>query len=534
MKKIILASISVMVYAGAMAQETYENANLATEDLNGTARYVGMGGAMDALGADISTIGSNPAGIGLFRHSTARVSFGFVSQQEASDFADANKTSLSFDQAGFVWSTRSGRRSFLNFAFNYKKSRNFNHILSAAGALHGASQNKLSYIKGDQGVFDPKVDNGYVYSESNRFSQLDELYYNAFLYEGFDNESGTHVFGYNDATDYTFNRANTGYIGEYDLNISGNINDRVYLGLTVGIHDVHYSGYSEYQENVMDRDGLGIGSVGIADSRRITGTGYNVKAGVIFRPLEYSPFRIGLSVATPTWYDLTTSNYTQIKNTTDIGYSDGEIDNQYDFKLYTPWKFGVSMGTTIGNYLALGAGYEFADYGSNDSRINDGGYFDYYYDSYYSSSNSDRAMNAHTKQALKGVSTLRLGAEFKPDPSIAVRFGYNYVSPMYKSNAEKDFTISSPGVSYSTSADFTNWKSTNRITCGLGYNIDKFSIDVAYQYSVQNGEFSPFTSTEVGMGVDAYGTPVNLDNLCGKVDVSNKRHQVILTMGYTF
>ena len=43
------------------AQETYENANLATQDLNGTARYVGMGGAMDALGADISTIGTNPA-----------------------------------------------------------------------------------------------------------------------------------------------------------------------------------------------------------------------------------------------------------------------------------------------------------------------------------------------------------------------------------------------------------------------------------------------------------------------------------------
>ena len=38
------------------SQETYEGAEIATEDLNGTARYVGMGGAMDALGADISTI----------------------------------------------------------------------------------------------------------------------------------------------------------------------------------------------------------------------------------------------------------------------------------------------------------------------------------------------------------------------------------------------------------------------------------------------------------------------------------------------
>lgn len=54
---------------------------------NGTARYIGMGGALDALGADISTISSNPAGIGLFRHSSANVSFGIVSQQDCKTFA---------------------------------------------------------------------------------------------------------------------------------------------------------------------------------------------------------------------------------------------------------------------------------------------------------------------------------------------------------------------------------------------------------------------------------------------------------------
>ena len=107
----------------ATAQETYENANIATGDLNGTARYVGMGGAMDALGADISTIATNPAGIGLFRHSTASMSFGLVSQDGAEDFSTGNKTNLSFDQIGFVYSNRLGRSSFVNFGFNYHKSR---------------------------------------------------------------------------------------------------------------------------------------------------------------------------------------------------------------------------------------------------------------------------------------------------------------------------------------------------------------------------------------------------------------------------
>ena len=86
MKNKYLFLISMLVMsAHAWAQETYDNATLATPQLNGTARYVGMGGAMDALGADLSTISSNPAGIGLFRSSQVKVSMGVVGQQDAGD-----------------------------------------------------------------------------------------------------------------------------------------------------------------------------------------------------------------------------------------------------------------------------------------------------------------------------------------------------------------------------------------------------------------------------------------------------------------
>ena len=64
MKKLYIAAFSLAVSLPIAAQDTYESARLLGSDLNGTARYVAMGGAMDALGADISTISSNPAGIG--------------------------------------------------------------------------------------------------------------------------------------------------------------------------------------------------------------------------------------------------------------------------------------------------------------------------------------------------------------------------------------------------------------------------------------------------------------------------------------
>ena len=131
MKKFVFA-ISMLAALPVTAQETYENANIVTEDLNGTARFVGMGGAMDALGADISTIATNPAGLGLFRSSQVAVTAGMSMQQDAKDFHNASKAHANFDQIGFVWSKQNNERSFLNLSFNYHKSRDFNFILTAA------------------------------------------------------------------------------------------------------------------------------------------------------------------------------------------------------------------------------------------------------------------------------------------------------------------------------------------------------------------------------------------------------------------
>lgn len=537
-RNIIMAAMALVVMPAA-AQETYENAKLAGEDLNGTARYVGMGGAMEALGADLSTIGTNPAGIGLFRRSTASVSFGFVSQQGGKSFDNASTSNASFDQAGFVYAMRTGSSSFLNVAFNYHKSKNFNYILSAAGALNGSSQNMLSFIKGvgldnEQGASTWNIDDSkdVLMGTNSWTSQLDNLYYNNFIF------GPDKIPGYNTASGYRLNRAHSGYIGQYDFNISGNIGDRIYLGLTTGIHDVHYKAYGEYTEDLLDKNNQPVGNLTVADDRSITGTGFDIKAGIIFRPIETSPLRIGLSVATPTWYSLTTSNYTTMKNATSYkGYHPTDANNSYSFKLYTPWIFGASIGHTVGDFLALGASYQYADYGRLDTRVNDGDSYDPYWDSYYTTSSSDENMNRHTRQTLKGVSTIKLGAEFKPTPALALRAGYNHESAMYATDGEKDVSIDSYGTNYSTTTDFTNWKATNRITFGVGYTVKSLSIDVAYQYSATNGVFRPFIDASVPYNYLDANNKIVTETVAvhsDGVNVSNKRHQLLLTIGYRF
>ena len=511
MKRIYLtvASLAFTSFV-AVAQETYENTKLIDNDLNGTARYVGMGGAMEALGADLSTIGTNPAGLGLFRKGKADLSFGLVNQTGMNKFNSLSKTNMSFDQIGVVFNLSKTPNASINIGFNYHKSRNFDQLLNAANTLNNASQNKLTYQKYRNQVFKERKDLTY--------SQLDALYMDNLLY---DNRTKKY---YNfPATGYLYNQENKGYIGEYDMNLSANLNDRVYLGLTMGIHDVHYKGYAEYTENFVP-NANNIPGLTLNDSREITGTGFDVKLGAIVRPMAESPFRLGAYIHTPVWYDLTTSNYTVLTD----GTARPNVGETYDFRVNTPWKFGLSVGTTLADRIALGATYEYAAYNAMQTRIKDGGTYDWYYGTYYESSHNDRAMNNHTEDALKGQHTLKLGAEARITDHFSLRAGYNYLSALYKDAAVKDGSLNSPGTYYASSTSYVNWKDTNRFTFGLGWNVWRFNIDLAYQYSQQNGTFYPFMNYHEG------SAPSVEDNIANPTQVNNKRHQLLLTMGYKF
>ena len=66
-----------------------------------------------------------------------------------------------------------------------------------------------------------------------------------------------------------------------------------------------------------------------------------------------------------------------------------------DYRMITPWKFNVSAGTTLGGIMALGAEYEYANFGSSRLYYNDGTPMD--------------NQNEYTKSTLKGQHTLRVG-----------------------------------------------------------------------------------------------------------------------------
>ena len=136
MKKLNINLLSAFTFLGSsamFAQGTiYDATRLLGGDLNGTARYIGMGGAMGSLGADITTMGTNPAGTGLYRSSDAMASFGFGNSNVKSAFGNTvNQIDHfygAFDNAGFVYAYKIGNHTpirFVNFGFNYRRVKNY-------------------------------------------------------------------------------------------------------------------------------------------------------------------------------------------------------------------------------------------------------------------------------------------------------------------------------------------------------------------------------------------------------------------------
>ena len=527
--KRILFFAATMMSLSAMAQETYESAQLATEDLNGTARYVGMGGAMEALGADISTMHTNPAGVGMMRRSWVGITAGATIQQGNNNvnniFNKTGVTNADLDELGFVYSTRSGRGNNLNFGFNFKKNRNFNEILTATNNLYNGSASVKSAIG--------RVTGRYNYSDYLVNEVLNAQY------------SDDATAGYSLANSYAFSSENEGYIGEYAFNFSGSINNRVYLGLGLGIKSVHYQANSEYVETLLDAFNDYRGDLSIADLRKITGTGVDVKFGAIFRPIESSPFRIGLYINTPTWYRLTCTSeqsasfYVDPNNNRDLQSGKVLVDDAYgnstkwDYNVNTPWKFGISLGHTIANMFAIGLTYQYSDYSAIDNRVASINTYDYYdgwgwgYTESYRSSRSDNVMNRNTENSLKGVSLLKLGFEAKPVPEVAIRLGYNFQSAIYdKTRGTKETTLDTDG-SYLATNSYTNWGDTHRITFGLGFNLgSNLNLDLAYQYATTKGTFYPFEKMEA--------TSTTIANIPVSTEVKDNRHQLSATLGYRF
>lgn len=540
MKRYILLPLLAVTFA-AQAQDTYMNERLInnSSDVIGTSRYVGMGGALGALGADMSVISWNPAGIGLYRKNDIAMTMGGLWSK--SHINEENRGKFTFDQIGFVYNMDTDGETcpYVNFAFNYQKKINFNHNFYAINNnLGGLSQmdqlaeltywddgwqNNLAGLalqydydaeqRGDERIFFKKDSNGDLY---NDYSSLSNKYIHH----------------------------SEGSLQSFDFNVSTNINNRAFLGLTIGLDNLRYRGWSKYLE-YFDSEGKDP-NYDLINDYKITGSGVNVKLGTIIRPFEDNSFRFGVVVETPTWY--------RLKNSTLFDYSnslDNAVESFLKFNLRSPWKVRTSIGSTVGSIFAWDVDYEYAAYaGTSMGYPEDDDYYSYDYptDSY-----KDIAMNSQTRDNLRGTHTLRVGLEANATKNLAFRLGYNLSTSAYEKNISfdqyrinnidiTDHDFGKTAIDYATGTSYMRMGNTNILTLGVGYHAKSFYVDLAYKIRHQKADFyafdTSFTDSEFGDPVFLRNDEINGTGLADKtldpVDVDLTRQTITCTLGFKF
>ena len=234
-KRIILSGL-VFFSLYASAQEPSDALRYSRFAPVGTARSMAIGGALTALGGDISSTHVNPAGIALFKTNEFVLSPGFNLSNNKSNYLGtsdkAKESAFNFGTSGFIIANpSSGRSNWKNFSYAVTANRtaNFNNRVVYNGTNNQSSYSEkyLEELIGDRVTNPNAAAVDYPFGSS--------LAFNTFLIEPDLNASG-------DATGY-FSLATpqtgliqeqvietTGGVSTISFAASGNLNDKFYLG----------------------------------------------------------------------------------------------------------------------------------------------------------------------------------------------------------------------------------------------------------------------------------------------------------------
>ena len=561
-KSLILASVAAIPALGMAQAGGTDLSRLSDFEMRGTARFMSMGGAFTALGGDLSTLGQNPAGIGIYRSSEVGITFdlNFQSFQASAPSLNNthNQTKFNVNNFGYIGTVKMYSESCPTFSFgaSYSRVNSFDRVFKGNGLnLGGASLS--NYVAAFTNSLNPMGDGYSPFSVAdlswgegyNPYEDdvpggnglyapwMSVLGYNGMIIsDAATNNRGNAMFqglmGDDTHGSADFDVREKGYVDEYNITFGGNVYNTLYWGIGFGITDLDYTQWTYYGENLRNayiearrvggsdnewyKDLRGVAQYGLTNYLHSTGSGFNVKLGVILKPIN--EFRIGVAFHSPTWYSMTDSywgaiDYRYTPDDTQYTVEEGSevtndsYNNLYDYHMRTPWRIMVGAAGVIGGRAIISADYEYRGTDMRTSDINSNEYVD---------------ITDEVKTYYKGTNIFRIGAEYRVTPQLSLRAGYSYESSPVKSwvaNDGENIMFSGTLPSYSFN------KSTQYISAGLGYRIGGFAFDLAYVNKHRESTWHAF-SPIVAESTIVQGSP--------QATVKSNYNQVVLSVGYKF
>lgn len=502
MKKILFSTFIMLILAlNATAQDPmgiiFDGLDWSENDYGGSSRTMGMGNAVTAVGGDLGSFQFNPAGSAVASYSQVGVTMGgSVSMTTTSNIQDVNRNSYDrtkgkfiFPNGGFSLRFDTGNSSGLKrftFAFtanavniyNFESYASVKNSPSSYAGYIGNLATENNYAPGDLKNYNVDYAISTLYNSGIIAHVPDYVGSNYYVgtTENIKTDKPKYYKDLGGSIDQQHKSNISGSKMDYLINFGFDISDIVYFGASLGITSINYNVQdliAEQNNDVINAmEGISIPDKYFQSgfrqftynySYKSSGTGLYGKFGVIVTPI--AGLRVGAAIQTPTRIRMSetvmhSSNH-EVKNegsSTSSFYTSNSPRSNWVYDLSTPMRFNLGVAYTFSNIAIVSIDYERVNYKSMR--------FHPYYmeDDIYFDRVNNIIQGFEGTQYLQGSNMVRVGAEVKPIPELAIRVGYNFTSNGLVEVKEN----------------------TNAFTLGLGYDSPwAFFCDIAAKMTYQ-------------------------------------------------
>ena len=478
------------------------NAQLATNALRyaqiqlggGTARTMGVGGGLGALGADFSVLSTNPAGLASFRSSEFTISPAYFTTTTSSTLVGTGNIASSTDATkfhlnnwGFVFAYRpkngKGDWKTFNLGFGVNRFGNNDQEFSYSGDSKGSIVQSFTELAQNKTIaqLNPfgtslALETGAIYNPKNETT----VYTNDFQGANADNNVRKSQIV-----------VNTGKMQEFVVSLAGNYKEKVQIGATIAFPKSEATTQSIYSESDFIGKNPAFNSLSFRDSLSAVTSNFRsltAKLGAIYK--VSNKLRIGLALHSPTTWTveeayINSLTYEYTENGKNYKTPSTSPDGSYNYKVVSPARVIGSIGYVAGKSGFLSADIEYIDYTKTQFKFAD-----------IDSKSYENQLNAEIKSTFKPAVNVRLGGELAFGV-LRLRGGLG----LYSAALLNDKTVSKV---YSG---------------GIGFREDNFFVDFAAQVGKSRTGYAPYS---------VVNAPVQQVNN----DVSNI--QYVMTFGFKF
>ncbi len=493
-KNILVAALVTISFSFAQAQYVEDAFRFSNSTINGTARILGMGGAQTALGADLSSISGNPAGLGFYRSNDYSVSptlrFNNLENNVFGKLNSNNHANFNVGNYGFVltqmnqdYTGREVSNGWVSFHFGLSNNRTNSYKENSYFSGVNNQSTFSSYLAASANEYYGARD---IPHTININKTIYDIAWNGFMIDLNDSLNKYIPINYlNNPTQMQSSKIG-GYEDQVNISFGANYSNKLYLGASIGLGSIEYSKQSTFKESNINNPTHQVSEIKLKESLFVSGSSLNFKLGAIYRPIDL--IRFGLSLQTPNYYTFNRDYIIDLSSVINgVTQSFTPLEYMFDYKLATPMRINYGTALFFGKTALISVDLEQLNYSAMRLDAVSG-------NEDFGPDNNSKIQNTFQQNTYN----LRLGAETKLD-AITLRAGYAHYGDAYKSSAID--------------------QSKKSITAGLGYRTGDAYVDFAFVQTSYESAFYPYYAA-------------NLDNPV--VNSSNTIKSFTVTIGSRF